>query len=163
MNQDFTKVIRLGRVEDGDVFCKVEYIGGRLSIVGVIGPTQDGNARGSCGQINDSIKGYSEMKPAPGWTQETLDQFLLFWDRWHLNDMQAGTPEQMAWLEEHAEEFPGYPTSHYDWAKDSLREAGLNPHNGYKYGSSWLKVDVPDDVIEFLRGLPDTDKEPAWV
>lgn len=34
---------------------------------------------------------------------------------------------------------------------------------GHKYGSSWLREDVPADVLAFLRGLPDTDIEPAWV
>ncbi len=26
---------------------------------------------------------------------------------------------------------------------------------GYKYGSAWLKEDVPEDVLEWLHGLPD--------
>ena len=34
---------------------------------------------------------------------------------------------------------------------------------GYKYGSSWLKEDVPENVLSFLENLPDTDKTPAWV
>lgn len=34
---------------------------------------------------------------------------------------------------------------------------------GYRYGSAWRKEDVPEDVLEFLRSLPNTDKQPAWV
>ena len=34
---------------------------------------------------------------------------------------------------------------------------------GYKYGTKWLKVDVPASVLEWLQALPDTDKTPAWV
>lgn len=34
---------------------------------------------------------------------------------------------------------------------------------GYKYGTSWLKVALPESVIDFLERLPDTDKHPAWV
>ena len=34
---------------------------------------------------------------------------------------------------------------------------------GYKYGSKWLKREVPAEVLEFLRTLPDTDTKPAWV
>ena len=34
---------------------------------------------------------------------------------------------------------------------------------GYKYGSAWLKEEVPQDVLDFLVSLPDTDKTPAWV
>jgi hypothetical protein len=37
------------------------------------------------------------------------------------------------------------------------------PVCGYKYGSEWRKRSVPEHVLEFLRGLPDTKKKPAWV
>jgi len=37
------------------------------------------------------------------------------------------------------------------------------PVCGYRYGSQWLCEDVPDDVIEFLASLPETDVTPAWV
>lgn len=37
------------------------------------------------------------------------------------------------------------------------------PECGYKYGSGWRYEAVPDDVLNFLRGLPETDKKPAWV
>lgn len=34
---------------------------------------------------------------------------------------------------------------------------------GYKYGSTWLKEEVPAEVLEYLRSLPDTTVTPAWV
>ena len=37
------------------------------------------------------------------------------------------------------------------------------PVCGYKYGSSWKKEEVPEDVIEWLFALPDSKVEPAWV
>lgn len=37
------------------------------------------------------------------------------------------------------------------------------PVCGYKYGSAWLKEDVPEEVINFLKALPDTKITPAWV
>lgn len=37
------------------------------------------------------------------------------------------------------------------------------PVCGYEYGSSWLKEDLPQDVIDFLEGLPSTQIKPAWV
>ena len=37
------------------------------------------------------------------------------------------------------------------------------PVCGYKYGSAWLKEDVPADVIAFLEGLPDSTLTPSWV
>ena len=37
------------------------------------------------------------------------------------------------------------------------------PVCGYKYGSSWIKEEVPEDVLEFLYNLPDSEIQPAWV
>ena len=37
------------------------------------------------------------------------------------------------------------------------------PECGYKYGTSWIKEDVPDDVLQWLYELPYTKKQPAWV
>lgn len=37
------------------------------------------------------------------------------------------------------------------------------PICGYEYGTSWLKEDLPHDIIYFLEGLPDSDVIPAWV
>lgn len=37
------------------------------------------------------------------------------------------------------------------------------PVCGYKYGSAWLFEAVPEDVLQFLADLPETDLEPAWV
>jgi hypothetical protein len=34
---------------------------------------------------------------------------------------------------------------------------------GYAYGSKWLHEDVPQDVLDFLAGLPETEVIPAWV
>lgn len=37
------------------------------------------------------------------------------------------------------------------------------PICGYKYGTSWVKEDVPEEIIEWLENLPDTKITPAWV
>lgn len=71
------------------------------------------------------------------------------WKRWHLNDMRAGSPAQEQWLKEHPidpAEY-AYPKSHYEVASAKLAAAGLNPDNGYKYGSAWLREELPADVI----------------
>lgn len=165
--EDFKKIVRVGKTSDGNAFAKIEYKAGKLSISGAIGPMSNGDATGSCGQWVMSMKP-SSIKPAPGWTVGKVAHFLNVWDKWHLNDMQAGSPAQTAELEKH--KFPGYPKSHYEWAQEILLAAKMNPapdyiHNGkpYFYGHSWLTVTVPDDVLQFLAGLPDTDVKPAWV
>lgn len=159
---DFTKIVRFGTFKTYNdrslsTYAEIKFKDGKLSICGVEGPYSNGNAYGSCGQCRD----FEINELAPGWTDETLQTFRDVWNEWHLNDMKAGTPEQEAYLKAH--EFPGYPVSHYDWASELLEKAGLNPDNGYKYGSAWLRQEVPDNVIDFLQSLPDTDKTPAWV
>jgi hypothetical protein len=37
------------------------------------------------------------------------------------------------------------------------------PVCGYKYGTSWKKEDVPQDVIDWLFALPNTEVKPAWI
>lgn len=37
------------------------------------------------------------------------------------------------------------------------------PVCGYKYGTKWLKENVPDEIVRFLEQLPDSKKKPAWV
>lgn len=155
------KVVRVGKGPDGNVFCNIKFADGKLSITGVIGPKSDGNCKGSCGQIDMSE--WDITKYAPGWTRELEQQFRTVWGEWHLNDLQAGSPAQTAYLKAN-------PEKSYDKACEALTAAGLNPdpgylHNGkpYKYGNAWLGVGVPADVLDFLAALPETDIQPAWV
>ena len=161
------KIIRIGRGKCGDVYCSIKFDGKRLSISGVEGPKSNGNAIGSCGQIIMSDFGILEY--ATGWSPELENEFRAIWEKWHLNDMQAGSPSQSKWIDENPLDTK-YPKSHFTVYSEALSSAGLNPdpnyiHNGkpYKFGSSWLHVDVPVGVISFLSDLPDTDKKPAWV
>lgn len=160
---NFNKIIRIGTNDAGNVYCKIKFRDGKLSISGVEGPLKSGNARGSCGQINMSMKPRQFNSFADGWDKKVLAKFLEYWDDWHLNDMKAGTPAQEAYLKAHKDEFPGYPVNRYNWACETLGAVGLHPDNGYKYGSAWLKQEVPESVISFMQSLPDTDKAPAWI
>ena len=76
------------------------------------------------------------------------------WQRYHLNDMRAGTPEQEAAVETWQAEGNQYS---YERACDHLRTLGLLtvPHDGkpYTYGSGWLYEAIPDDVIEQIKEL----------
>ena len=84
-------------------------------------------------------------------------RMLAIWRKYHLNDMRAGTPAQMAELERRSTEYPN-DGKYYEWAKSVLAEAGLDPdpnyvHNGvpYRYGSAWIKEELPVEVIEEIR------------
>lgn len=165
---NFTKVVNPGVTRDsGHLWAKITFIDGKLSITGVEGPKSNGNARGSCGQIvmhDWDLKEYST-----GWDANKVEAFRRFWDQWHLNDCTAGSPAQEAWLKANPIKAV-YPVTHYDLALDGLTKAGLQPdasylHNGkpYSYGSAWLHVDVPEDVLRWLRDLPESSLRPAWV
>lgn len=154
--KDFTKIVRIGtQPKLRSTFCKITLEAGRLSITGVEGPLPSGNAMGSCGQIVLHLIPSNFSNFAPGWDAPKLKKFLAIWKKWHLNDTQAGTPAQMAELEKHVYEG-------FEWAKTTLKAAGLEPDQGYSYGTAWRTIEVPEDVLKWLRALPDTDKAPAW-
>ena len=180
---DFTKVIRIGTLppsvygRSANLFCKIEYRGTKLSISGVEGPLRNGDAIGACGQIG--MEGAPrEIVLAEGWTTGMMQQFYDVWDEWHLNDMRAGSPLQTAWIRAHKSEWEqarSAGNSHYQWAKQCLADAGLQPDTKYlvkdkegndqpySYGSKWLGMPVPPAVLAFLQALPDTDVQPNWI
>lgn len=74
-------------------------------------------------------------------------ELVEIWKRWHLNGLRAGNRAQ----EEHLRANPVdavYPVSHYDAACSSLKEAGLQPSDGYRYGTAWLVEPLPLEVID---------------
>lgn len=233
MTSNFVRILNPGHSfpyagsRKAQIFVKVEYMEGRLSLMGVEGPTRGGNAI-SCGQIGvKSIDGLSK-----GWTPEMVATLVTIWDRWHLNDMRAGCEHQRAqdWGSEELEVIT-YKLNHEGWNlrrkaeaaakvaamagevadlseeeratlafdlgvkhyhapdadgplsglmevdKREKKRAGWTrpdehprgvltkpcPVCGYKYGSAWLREEVPDEVIETLRNMPETTITPAWV
>lgn len=217
-------------------FARIEYKNGKLSISGVVGPTSNGNCRGSAGQCRDEI---AAGTPAEGWNEEMLKKFFDIWERWHLNDLRAVCEHQreLGWETEATQEVTVYHYQLTDEArkkKDEAEKAALEalrkgetftpyeeqsmfaalplwaesigeeldspyyksekdlysgkartetkqrrwirydesplgilrkpcPVCGYKYGSSWLKEEVPQDVIDWLFSLPASTVTPAWV
>jgi len=257
-----TKILRLGRVRAGDVFVKItvtrEDGKTKLSFVGVEGPMSNGDARGSCGQIEMDLKPESFVEFAPGWSAEAVEKLLATWRAWHLNDMRAGCEHQRAaWHPEaeitltkygiewplvrqlekdtqaameatysfradltdqhavnYARKYSGaaellyairfelglesysWKTMDPEWFESIARRTHnfeqVRPHIktrtekktagwvypkehkdgllgkpcetcGYEYGTQWLHEPVPDEVLNYLGGLPSTDKQPAWV
>ncbi len=156
MKENFTKIIRPCKTPCGWTFCTILFIYGNLSIIGVEGPTKDGNCKGACGQIVTHDWDITEF--GKGWSSETITKFRGIWNMWHLNDMTPGTPRQMDYLRTIPGGIPNYST-----ACKILEQADLLVDDGYKYGSKWLREEVPDDVIEWLMALPDSPTKPAWV
>jgi hypothetical protein len=160
-----TKTIRIGKGKYGNVYCKITQEKDRLSIYGVVGPMKNGDCRGSCGQINMSFDIDSITEFVLGWNKEQIERFMKVWDRWHLNDMRAGTLEQEQAIREWKEKGNKYT---YQTACEYLKSVGLYEVNDegktYKYGYEWKFEQVPSEVWDYLfNELPDTDIIPAWV
>ncbi len=167
MNTNFTKIVRIGVGASGNVFVKIRFKDGHLSMTGVEGPKYNGDARGGCGQI--IMHEWDISTHAPGFDRDTERKLREVWREWHLNDMTAGSPAQTAYLKAH-------PVEYYDCADrltkvcEALAAADLNPDPNYlhkdmpyRYGSAWLRVEVPQDVLDWLQALPDADTTPAWI
>lgn len=78
--------------------------------------------------------------------------------------------------EEYVPNGPQYKGDTYNRASETKTAGWVRPEEhpggllgrpcevcGYEYGSAWRRQDVPADVLEFLRELPDADRAPAWV
>lgn len=87
--------------------------------------------------------------PVPDLFQKIYD----FWKKYHLNDMHAGTPRQEAAIKDKfSDKYPGYEKA-VKWLEEInlLYDPELKDRNGkpYKYGSAWLKQDIPQvDLIQ---------------
>jgi len=84
------------------------------------------------GQCQDALREFHEDFREGGKYAVVMD----LWDRCHLNDMHAGTPEQEACVREHLDKYD------YKKACEVLKEHGLYvvQVNGkpYEYGHGWL-------------------------
>lgn len=110
----------------------------------------------SCGQIRDEIA---------EWFPEVVP--LL---KWHLNDMQPGCEHQErdGWADRpidptkstdtYGKHFPGQQNSSWNmlvWVRPDEFPGGLLcapcPECGYKYGSAWLKRDLPAEIVKLAE------------
>lgn len=72
------------------------------------------------------------------------------WKKYHLNDMHSGTPKQETALRK----------AHLNnWANDYtkcceyLESINLLYDDGYKFGTGWLKEEIPNEDIELIKKL----------
>ena len=58
-------------------------------------------------------------------------------------------------------------TQRLAWLKSNEHPEGCLckpcPICGYKYGTKWIKKEVPFDVLKWLQDLPETNINPAWI
>ena len=82
---------------------------------------------------------------------------LILWDKYHLNDINAGTATQAKALEKAKSK--GIDVSDYDKACKYLKKIKLYAvqHRGkaYTYGSSWLVRPLPKNIVEMVNTVCD--------
>lgn len=78
-----------------------------------------------------------------------MTEIVRLWRRWHCNDLHAGTPCQENLVKEYTK------THRYDYTDvcKFLEENNLLYDNGYKYGSAWLKEEIPQEDLEKIKEL----------
>jgi len=167
----FTKIVNPGTVPCGrrnfNVYCRIKVTeDGCLAISGVVGPTKSGNCQ-SAGQIVHAVGSIENAKLAGKWNPKMLKEFVKIWKDWHLNDLTAGSPKQEAFIRKYIDEGNSFD---YKTVCGLMKEEGIYVdesfiHEGkpYRYGTAWLKRELPESVVSFLASLPESVKQPAWV
>jgi hypothetical protein len=82
-------------------------------------------------------------------TESDLNTIIDIWNKWHLNDMNAGTEKQQAFINEWKK------LNKYEYSEvcEALKEVNLYIDNGYKYGSQWLVKPLPEEVITEITNI----------
>jgi hypothetical protein len=122
-----------------------------------------------CGQIQDTFKealNHYEMLSAgdhPTFTKlfvnyKKLRQLLTIWDKWNLNDLNAGCIHQRIakWDEVKLDDTkPLTQDNMATWTTPDKNPKGLLTVPcticGYKYGTAWLLEELPQDIIQFVK------------
>lgn len=153
----------LGKVDynnSGRRNCRAELTwtldNGRFTMQGAIWNPRETDCY-SCGQNVEEVCAYFP-------NDKRAQRMLAIWREWHLNDMKAGSPAQEAFLKANPVKRT-YQDTHYDTAITSLRAAGLQPdetylYDGkpYSYGSAWLHVNLPADIVAEIQSW---NREPS--
>lgn len=95
---------------------------------------------------------HSITKLDAAWTQDDADKLATLAELWHLNTMSAACDHQTVIYED----------GPYG-RRPSLELTEPCEQSGYRYGSSWLAREVPEDVLGWLRDhLMFTTKQVDW-
>jgi hypothetical protein len=127
---------------------EVDLSDGRLSVCGTVWKPNRSDAFIG-GQCADTLEAWLPEHPL-------LARIVPVWRRWHCNDMRAGDAMQEAFLRERP--LPG--VDGYAARCAALEGAGLLVHDGYWYGSAWVREELPAEVmaeVESWFALPACD------
>lgn len=108
------------------------------------------------GQCIDSLyNGFKELQQ-----NKLYCEIRELWQKYHLNHLKAGTPEQEQAIKEWKTQGNKYD---YSKACEYLKSINLYevPLNGqiYKYGTGWLKEEIPDKDLTRIKELMGIQRE----
>lgn len=103
---------------------------------------------GMAGQCLEELNQYIEDKQ--------FKEIYRLWKLYHLNDMHPGTPKQEKALRD-----GGYThwANNYYQCCDYLESIGLLVDNGYKFGTGWLKEEIPNEDLQIIKALLNEEVE----
>lgn len=83
----------------------------------------------------------------------TFNIIFDMWEKYHLNDMNAGTCQQNKIVDEYFKNC----NKQFDYTEACkvLEDNNLLIDNGYSYGSKWLVNEIPSKDIELIKSLFD--------
>lgn len=116
-------------------------------ILSIVGDVHLGTDHSS-GQCQDELKDYIMTSNFPKRIKELYNQILDIWNKYHLNDLKAGTKKQTDFLSLNVER-----SVDYNEKVAILKENNLYEDNGYKYGYGWLYKELKEDKIQELRNI----------
>ena len=112
--------------------------------------TDEGNFRAYCdgptiywGQCLDEAQEELNIK------NPVMTEIVRLWKLYHLSDMRAGDVEQEKAVKEYLK------THSYDYNAvcEYLDSKGLLVHQGFRYGSAWVKHPIPEDDLIKIKKL----------
>ncbi len=117
----------------------------------------------SGGQGQDTLREALEdgkLEIGNGISDDEFEELLDIWDKYHLNDLTAGTERQEKIIEEHKDD-PKYNKfdKFLDRPRAILEDFDAEPDKetegfgdeGYSFGSQWLFEPLPENVVDFVE------------
>ena len=150
------KTIQFGKVDymnNGKKNCLIEvelnFDGVRFSASGTIWNHLKTDCY-SAGQNLDTIKKFLP-------NNKLFNKIYNIWKKYHLNDLTAGSPKQVEYLESITKP---EDAEFYKWECEELEKVNLLHdasylYNGkpYKYGTAWLTTEIPTEVKQEINNL----------
>lgn len=105
------------------------------------------------GPNGQDVDQYSHLIQHP-----VYNEIVEFWEKYHLNDMNAGTIEQENCLKQYIKDnnittYPDYNKQLEILEENNLKVVKLPNGEDYTYGTAWLFRPIPEDDLNRIRRL----------